>query len=49
MIGIVDEKRRQEILESMHFDEKAEFDPYKIAFEKRAETLKRKKEEKNEA
>ena len=49
VMGIIDEKRRQEILESMHFDEKAEFEPYKIAFKKRSETLKRKKEEKNEA
>lgn len=39
-------KEALEILTEMNFDEKAEFEPYRIAFEKRQQTLKRKKEEK---
>lgn len=35
-------EERQQILKDMNFDEKAEFEPYKTAFEKRKETLKRK-------
>lgn len=45
VMGLIPEERRQEILTEMNFDEKAEFEPYRIAFEKRQQTLKRKKEE----
>ena len=44
VMGLIPEERRQEILTEMNFDEKAEFEPYRIAFEKRQQTLKRKKE-----
>lgn len=46
VMGIIPEYRRLEILEEMNFDEKAEFEPYRIAFKKRQQTLKKKKEEK---
>ena len=39
------EEERQNILKDLNFDEKTEFEPYRRAFEKRKETLKRKKEE----
>lgn len=41
----LEEKERQEILKQLNFDEKKEFEPYRKAFEKRRETLRRKKEE----
>lgn len=38
------ETERQNILKRMNFDEKAEFEPYRKAFEKRKETLRKRKE-----
>ena len=35
-----------EMVKEMEFDEQEAFEPYRISFEKRKETLKRKKEEK---
>ena len=40
------EEERQAILKEMEFDEKEAFEPYRMSFEKRKETLQRKKEEK---
>jgi hypothetical protein len=46
IISELEEPTRKEILKGMEFDEEKEFLPYKEAFEKRADTLAKKKNNK---